>query len=173
MKALLILLASLCLTGCTAPAEETPNMYITSGVYYGGEVITDDGNIWEYSQDDVSENENVYVVFNDNRTETIYDDIICYIAPKTEMGAEVIDSDKLSNEDIENRNGKLIIERVIGVMDDAETGAGHVLNNGNFYISYKRVDGISNGNVICSYFVYNPDTNYIDDIIMRFDYVSK
>ena len=87
--------------------------------------------------------------------------------------AEIIDSSELSNEELENRNGKLIIERVIGVVDDAETGAGHVLNNENFYISYKRVDGISNGNVICSYFVYNPDTNYIDDIIMRFDYVIE
>ena len=87
--------------------------------------------------------------------------------------AEVIDSSELSNEELENRNGKLIIERVIGVVDDAETGAGHVINNGNFYISYKGVDNISNGNVICSYFVYNPDTNYIDDIIMRFDYIIE
>ena len=171
MKALLILLASLCLTGCTTETE-IPEMYIMPGVYYGDEIITESGNIWEYSQDDVTENQYVYALFHDNGTETIYDDVVCYIAPQTEMGAEVIDSSELSNEEIENRNGKLIIERVIGVVDDAETGAGHVLNNGNFYISYKRVDGISNGDIICSYFVYNTETNYIDDIIMRFDYVQ-
>ena len=169
MKILLILLASLCLTGCTA--TETPEIYVMPGVYYDDEVITEDGNIWGYTQDDISENENVYVLFCDNGTkDNIYDDEICYIAPQTEMGAEIIDSNKLSTEELENRNGKLIIERVIGVVDDAETGAGLILGT-EYYISYKRVDGISNGDRICSYFVYNPDTNYIDDIIMRFDYV--
>lgn len=85
--------------------------------------------------------------------------------------AEIIDSADLTLEELENRNGKLIIERVVGVVDDAETGAGHQLDNANYYISYKYVDGISNGDIMCTYFIYNPDTNYCDDIIMRFDYV--
>lgn len=84
---------------------------------------------------------------------------------------EIIDSSDLTLEELENRNGKLIIERVIGVVDDASTGKGHVIDNANYYINYSSVKGISNGNVICTYFIYNPDTNYCDDIIMRFDYV--
>lgn len=87
--------------------------------------------------------------------------------------AEIIDSSDLTFEEIENRNGKLIIERVIGVVEDAETGAGHCVNGEEYwnYISYNCVDKIHNGDVICTYFVYNPDTNYYDDIISRFDYV--
>jgi len=69
------------------------------------------------------------------------------------------------------RNGKLIIERAVGIVEDAETGAGHVIGYPEFYISYARVEGISNGNVICTYFIYNPETNYEDDILMRFDYI--
>jgi hypothetical protein len=72
---------------------------------------------------------------------------------------------------IENRNGKLLIEKVIGIVDNANTGDGHVLDNADSYICYKSVDGIRKGNIICTYFIYNPDTNYIDDILMRFDYI--
>lgn len=84
---------------------------------------------------------------------------------------EIIDCADLTLEELENRNGKLIIERVIGVVDDATTGAGHAIDNADDYISYSVVKDISKGNVICTYFVYNPDTNYCDDIISRFDYI--
>lgn len=84
---------------------------------------------------------------------------------------EIIDSNKLTVEALESRNGKLIIEKVIGVVDDAETGKGHVIDNADYYISYKNVKDIENGNVICTYFIYNPDTNYYDDIMLRFDYI--
>ena len=86
---------------------------------------------------------------------------------------EIIDSEALSTEPLENRNGKLIIERVIGVVDNAETGAGHELNNKDAFISYSSVKEISNGNIICTYLIYNPDTNYIDDIIARYDYIIE
>lgn len=85
--------------------------------------------------------------------------------------AEVIDSGDLTIEMLESRNGKLIIERAIGVVTDAETGAGHMIDNANEYISYSCVKGIKSGNVMCTYFVYNPDNNYYDDIVSRFDYV--
>lgn len=85
--------------------------------------------------------------------------------------AEIIDTNKLTIEALEHRNGKLIIEKCIGVVEDAATGKGYVLENPDFYISYKSVNGIKNGNIICTYFIYNPDTNEIDDIISRFDYI--
>ena len=84
---------------------------------------------------------------------------------------EVIDSHELTIEELGNRNGKLIIERVIGVVEDAETGAGSVLNGDKnfYYISYDKVDGIHNGDIICTYMIYEPYSNYEDDIIYRFD----
>ena len=85
--------------------------------------------------------------------------------------AEVIDSTDLTLEMLETRNGKLIIERCIGIVDDATNGDGHEINDTNAYICYKSVDGIKKGNVICTYFIYNPDNNYMDDILMRFDYI--
>lgn len=85
--------------------------------------------------------------------------------------AEIIDTNKLTTEALEHRNGKLIIEKCIGVVEDAETGKGYVIGNPDFYISYRNVKGIANGNVVCTYFVYNPDTNEIDDILHRFDYI--
>lgn len=85
--------------------------------------------------------------------------------------AEIINSCDLTIEELQNRNGKLIIERVIGQVDNFITGAGHILDNPNYYISYAGMEGIANGNIICSYMIYNPDNNYEDDIIMRFDYV--
>ena len=84
---------------------------------------------------------------------------------------EIIDIQHLTTEMLESRNGKLIIERVVGMVTDAEPGDGRIIGGDDYYnyISYSNVNGISNGDVICSYFIYNPDNNYVDDIIMRFD----
>lgn len=84
---------------------------------------------------------------------------------------KVIDSTDLTMDMIAARNGKLIIEKAVGVVTDAETGAGYVLGYPDFYISYASVEDIQNGDVICTYFVYNPDSDYEDDILMRFDYI--
>lgn len=86
---------------------------------------------------------------------------------------EIVDVDDLTLEEINNRNGKLIIERVIGVVDDAETGFGHAISNKGIYphINYSEVPGIKDGDVICTFFIYNPDNNYEDDIIADFHYI--
>ncbi len=84
---------------------------------------------------------------------------------------EIVNSCDLTLEELQNRNGKLIIEKVIGEVDNFITGAGHVVDNPNYYISYAGMEGISNGNIICSYMIYNPDNNFEDDIIYRFDYI--
>lgn len=84
--------------------------------------------------------------------------------------AEIIDSHDLTAEMLESRNGKLIIERVVGVVDNAETGAGHEIGT-DYFISYARIPDISKGDVICSYFIYNPSNNAIDDIEVRYDYI--
>ena len=84
---------------------------------------------------------------------------------------EIIDSPDLTMEMLEGRNGKLIIEQVVGKVTDAETGAGYIIGYPEYYIGYARVDGIKNGDVVCSYMIYNPDNNYEDDILIRFDYI--
>lgn len=86
---------------------------------------------------------------------------------------KIINSNDLSAEKLQTRNGKIIVERVVGVVDDAQTGAGHTIDNGNYYICYDDVEGISKGNKICTYLVYNPNTNCVDDIVARFDYIIQ
>ena len=94
-----------------------------------------------------------------------------YAIADAHASIEIINSCDLTLEELQNRNGKLIIEKVIGEVDNFITGAGHILDNPDYYFSYSGVEGISNGNIICSYMIYNPDNNYEDDIIYRFDYV--
>lgn len=87
MKKLLIaVLVTLCLSGCAVDepmVKSEPEMYIASGYYYTrGEIILDDGNIWDYSQDIISDapsydNEPVYVLIYDAGTpDCIYDDAV-------------------------------------------------------------------------------------------------
>ena len=87
-KLLVIILVALCLTGCATPesmADSTHSsaLYVVPGHYYmRGEVITEDGNIWGYSQSTIGDapsynNEPVYVLFNNAGTpNNIYDDEI-------------------------------------------------------------------------------------------------
>lgn len=89
-KAILALsLCSIILSGCSAKGNEPEpvvsdhEQYMTVGRYYtDGSVITHDGNIWDYQTEIISDepsydNEPVYVVFDDNGTETdIYDDVV-------------------------------------------------------------------------------------------------
>lgn len=66
---------TLLMTGCQKKTE--PEVYIASGYYYaGGEVITEDGNIWGYTSEVFDDSFPVYVLFDNNGTETIYDDVI-------------------------------------------------------------------------------------------------
>ena len=85
----------------------------------------------------------------------------------------IIDSDDLTMEMLQNRKGTIIIEKCIGIVNDKE-GNGKLLNCSNpeyFYISYKSVPKVDVGDVILTYFVYNPDNNIEDDITERFDFI--
>lgn len=88
-KILAISLLALSLTGCGATAPvETPEVestsYIMAGRYYfnadlQGQVVTSDGNVWEYTQDIISKepayhNEPIFAVINDNGTPDIIED---------------------------------------------------------------------------------------------------
>ena len=75
----ILFLAAMFLTGCSttteAPIPEVEHTrYVDHGRYYlEGKVITDDGNIWAYSQDTISDKDSydaepVYIGFDDNGT---------------------------------------------------------------------------------------------------------
>lgn len=113
---------SLLFTGCSRkgnvvaefnPVEHTT--YIVSGRYYtSGEVITEDGNVWGYSQDIISEresynNEPIFALFDDNGTpENIYDDEIYGVVLDRET--EIYDrlEAELSQSFTVERNGNII-----------------------------------------------------------------
>lgn len=66
---------------------------------------------------------------------------------------------------IENRNGRIIIEMVDAtVLDDDGNGS----DSFGFYVKYDS-GRFSKGDKVRSVFVYNPKTNYLDDIVRRID----
>jgi hypothetical protein len=98
--------------------------------------------------------------------------IVIGYARITFADAGIWDSSQLSAEILENRNGNLIIERVVGiVLNDA--GDGKVLNTDDpyyNYISYRCIGNFRTGDIVVTYLYYNPETGYIDDVIYRSDW---
>ena len=106
---------SLLFTGCSQKGNLEHTTYIVSGRYYtSGEVVTEDGNVWIYSQDIISEresydNEPIFALFDDNGTpENIYDDEIYGVVLDRET--EVYDrlEAELSKSFTVERNGNII-----------------------------------------------------------------
>lgn len=90
----------------------------------------------------------------------------------------VIDCDKLTEKMLTHRNSKkhhiMYIERIIGKVTDNEKN-GTVLNppvDGGYYISYASVADARKGDTIITYCVYNPYSNYDDDVIERWDFIQ-
>jgi len=94
---------------------------------------------------------------------------------------EIYDTNKLTHDIMENRNGKIIVEKVIGEVTDNDLN-GKILNAGNeqenytnkndsLYINYERVNGAKEGDKIVTYFIYNPFTKAQDDVLTRMDFI--
>ena len=90
----------------------------------------------------------------------------------------VIDCDKLTEKMLTHRSNKkrhiMYIERIVGRVTDNEKN-GKVLNppvDGGYYISYASVDDAEIGDTIITYCVYNPYTNWDDDVIERWDFIQ-
>lgn len=66
---------------------------------------------------------------------------------------------------LENRNGKIIVEMSSGTVLDDEGNGQDICG---YYIKYDS-ERFSAGDQVQSVFVYNPETNYIDDIVSRTD----
>lgn len=104
---------------------------------------------------------NVNMIPSETETET--QDNIC----------QVYDSSELTEDILANRQGKLIIEKCMGkVVDDEKNGAIQNADSDYNYISYADVN-CTKGDTVTTYLIYNPETNYTDDVIERFDYVQK
>ena len=91
---------------------------------------------------------------------------------------QVIDCDKLTENMLTHRSNKkrhiMYIERIIGKVTDNEKN-GKVLNppeDGGYYISYASVADAEIGDLIVTYCVYNPYSNYDDDVIERWDFIE-
>ena len=66
---------------------------------------------------------------------------------------------------LENRNGKIIIEVIEGTVLDSE---GNGIDTCGYYVKYDTKK-FSEGDKVQTVLIYNPDTNYIDDILYRID----
>lgn len=96
-------------------------------------------------------------------------------AKSTMPEIKVVDGSKLIGKMLMTRKGKNIvyIERIKGVVTNNK-GDGKILNapkGVGTYISYKRVPKAKKGDKIITYCVYDPYTNYTDDIILRLDFI--
>lgn len=94
---------------------------------------------------------------------------------------EIYNTSELTPQIMANRNGKIIVEKIIGEVTDHNLN-GKILNcdidNGGYtnkdggnYINYERVDGAKEGDRILTYFIYSPFSNAQDDVLTRLDFI--
>lgn len=100
----------------------------------------------------------------------------CSEAVKAAPMVKVIDCNDLTEEMLTTRTERNImyIERIIGKVTDNKKN-GKILNppvNGGYYISYASVKDARKGDIIITYCVYNPYSNYDDDVIERWDFIE-
>lgn len=109
------------------------------------------------------------------KCETVEDTICKRYSNHYNLKVKIYNAENLTNKKLRSRknSGKVIVEKVTGIVANARTGAGNVEKVKNWYICYKHVKGIRNGSRVVSYFVYDPKTNRMDDIIDRYDVVVK
>ena len=155
VKALLAMMVSVLVIGCNTikTADETTenDSYIDmntvisySGVADGLQLNFEDGTGYYLEIPETPQE-------SDNLTEVFYI-------------SSASDHEKLLDA-LETRNGKIVIEVSSGTVLDDE---GHGRDICGYYIKYDS-ERFSAGDQVQSVFVYNPETNYIDDIVSRTD----
>ena len=94
---------------------------------------------------------------------------------------EIYDTSELTAGIMANRDGKIIVEKIIGEVTshkldgkilncDTDNG-GYTNKDGGNYISYERVEGAKEGDKVLTYFIYNPFSNEQDDVLTRLDFI--
>lgn len=108
-----------------------------------------------------------------------YEDIAREFDNEVAPPEKVFATDDLTAEILHNRVGcgYVVVEKVIGICTNGK-GDGKILNTKkSSYINYHRTHDfctgkrIHKGDVVLTYLIYNPNNNYIDDVIERFDYI--
>lgn len=114
-KLTIVIIVLLCLTGCGKTETTEHTTYITQGRYYTcGEIITEDGNVWEYQQNIISERESydhepIFALIDDNGTpNNIYDDEVYGVVLDMETAIYDELEISLSENFIVERNGNII-----------------------------------------------------------------
>lgn len=73
---------------------------------------------------------------------------------------------------LKNRNGKVVIEIIEGTVLDDEGNGEYSYADYTYYINYDA-ETFHKGDKVITVFVYNPDTNYTDDIISRYNVLAN
>lgn len=100
------------------------------------------------------------------QTETIVSELT-----ESESDYIIITSEMTSDEAfdiLQNRNGKVVVEIIEGTVLDDEGNGEYSYDDYSYYIHYDP-DVYHKGDKVVTVFVYNPDTNYTDDIISRYN----
>lgn len=114
------------------------------------------------------------IIYKDNETEYYNSQIAFYDNMIEDINTiEIYDNSQMTEQILTNRNGKIIVEKIVGEVTNYKLD-GKILNcnvnNGN-YINYERVDGAKEGDKILTYYIYNPFTNEQDDVLTRMDFI--
>lgn len=84
------------------------------------------------------------------------------VCKEYEDDVKIFDNEQIDNDVICNRIGTVIVEIVDGTVVD-NNGNGLLDNGGT--VSYGGIDGMEIGDRMRTIIVYNPETNYCDDVI--------
>lgn len=105
------------------------------------------------------------------------DTLIMGLSEKYQCDISIDDCADITLEELEHRSGsgEVIVERCVGrVLNENLDGVILDAPDAGNYISYRSYQGndpICEGTLMITYLVYNPETNYCDDIIDRYDCV--
>lgn len=116
-------------------------------------------------------------IANENDYIAIENSFIKELHKKGYKNVAIYPTDELTNETLENRTNLdgVVVEKMIGMVAKGNNGDGIILNTKDTkhnYISYNNMDFETHeGTIILTYYVYNPETNYLDDVLERYDFV--
>lgn len=180
MKIIIALIACIRVLLALLPNITAENLYARYAVamdHAENVTILEDaeGNLWDV-HDGIPEGVYCILIMDNMRTENITDDQIKRILPlESEYSFNgkiaLMDSSKITAEILENRNGALIVERVIGkVLNGNQDGkALNAVEEGFDYISYRGTH-FNPGDVVETFLIHDPAGNDVDEITERFDF---
>ena len=122
------------------------------------------------------------VIITENQTDYYNSQVEFYDNMIKEVNTlKIYDTDELTPQIMANRNGKIIVEKIVGkVTNDKLDGeilncnvddGGYTNKDGGNYINYERVEGAKKGDKILTYYIYSPFTNEQDDVLTRLDFI--